>query len=293
MVLIETVNSINIVPNTKKSSSAGFRPTFRNQMTKDEVHITTKETNTKQDTDKKNILKTLKDFAIKIANLASVASPSIIEAIEETETPNATETTCIIKPQNFKTSKGSYLWPKFLDKYINDIEPYSEQATIKAEYNPSTLNTVTGVRKTLDASNFDAPNGTVAIPATLDETLSTSGLLQCAAVAVVDKNQNLQTLIHCCPTVDGNEDLIKYILSHSKPEDLDITIVPGFYKETDATVDFLIDTIKKHAPESNLNFANFPDKDIDVVILEKGELKCGTRDNIKPTVNPMDRIVHA
>ena len=201
--------------------------------------------------------------------------------------------TCNIEPKSFADTTGEYLSPKFLDKYIKDIQPYAEHATIKAEYKPRTLEQVFGIRRTLDASNFVYPRGTIAIPAKLNEVVSTSGLLQCSAIAIVDKSQNLQTLVHCCPTVKGNESLLKYIFSHSTSKNLDITIVPGFYKETDTTVDFLVNMVKKYAPDAKLNFANFPNKDIDVVILKNGILKSGTRNNIIPTTNPINRIIHA
>ena len=202
-------------------------------------------------------------------------------------------TTCNIEPKSFKGVPGEYKCPEFLDKYIKDIQPYAEHATIKAEYKPRTLEQVSGIRRTLDACNFAYPFGTIAIPAKLNEVVSTSGLLQCSAIAIVDKSQNLQTLVHCCPTVKGNESLLKYIFSHSNPKNLDITIVPGFYKETDTTVDFLVNMVKKYASEAKLNFANFPNKDCRVVILENGLLKCGMVKDIIATKNPITRMIHA
>ena len=199
-----------------------------------------------------------------------------------------------IEPRSIVSSHKDYNCPKFLNKYVDDVD-YSKgimYAKIKPEHNPITLDIVSGTRKTLHASNFAPPYGTNAVTSKLDETLSTSGLLQCSAISVVDRKHNLQTLIHCCPTVSGNEDLLKYIFSHSNPKDLEIMLVPGCYKETDTTVDFLVDFIKKNASEAKFNFANFPNDDTDVLILYNGILKSGTSKNIQPIINPSECMIH-
>lgn len=203
------------------------------------------------------------------------------------------EPNSVIAPQNFKVTNYKSNMPNFLNKYVDEVADVTKMATIKSSYKPKTLEILKGKHKTLDASNFSFPNGTIAIPSKLNETLSTSGLLQCAALAVVDKTQNLQTLIHCCPTVGGNESLLKYILSHSNSKNLDITLVPGYYKETDTTIDLLVKSIKKYAPDAKLTFANFPDNANNVLVLKNGILKCCKYDNVIVNTNPINRIVHA
>ena len=291
------IDSLDFVPNAKTPLVIKPYPKenieiFENNNTKinvDELTISNKnsEVNSKENShNKKGLIKTAFGILVAGVTVYLLKHPLIKTTITKPITRN-------IEPKSFREAPGKDKFPEFLDKYINDVESYAEHITIKPEYNPRTLKPVVGLRRTLDASNFDFPYGTIAIPAKLDETLSTSGLLQCSAMAIVDRTQNLQTLVHCCPTIGGNESLLKYIFSHSNPKNLDITIVPGSYKETDTTIDFLVNMVKKHAPEAKLNFANFPDIDNCVAILENGILKCGTRENIIATVNPKTRIINA
>ena len=297
------VDSLNIVSNTKPLSVVSELKNnsnievFENKKAEaniDEVSFSNANSNSELEEKADNRKKWLIGAGIAFGIItAGVAAYLLKHSLNNFKPLTNKLKTCNIEPKSFADTTGEYLSPKFLDKYIKDIQPYAEHATIKAEYKPRTLEQVFGIRRTLDASNFVYPRGTIAIPAKLNEAISTSGLLQCSAIAIVDKSQNLQTLVHCCPTVKGNESLLKYIFSHSTSKNLDITIVPGFYKETDTTVDFLVNMVKKYAPDAKLNFANFPNKDIDVVILKNGILKSGTRNNIIATTNPINRIIHA
>lgn len=206
---------------------------------------------------------------------------------------NCFKETITIEPKNFRGWGSKFSFPEFLDKYVDKVNDYVELVTIKSEFKPEILPKFIGRVNTLDVSNSVKPYGTLAISSTLDKYLSTSGLKVCAGASIVDRSHNLQTILHCCPTVGENESLIKYILSHSNPKDLEITIVPGANIETDTTVDFLIQCIKKYADGAKIKFANFPDKENSTLILNNGILKCGDYENIKPITNPMSRIIFA
>lgn len=204
---------------------------------------------------------------------------------------NCFKETITIEPKNFRGWGSKFSFPEFLDKYVDKVNDYVELVTIKSEFKPEILPKFIGRVNTLDVSNSVKPYGTLAISSTLDKYLSTSGLKVCAGASIVDRSHNLQTILHCCPTVGENESLIKYILSHSNPKDLEITIVPGANIETDTTLDFLVECIKKYAPQAKIKFANFPDMDSSTLILHNGILKCGTYENVIPKINPLDRII--
>ena len=205
---------------------------------------------------------------------------------------NCFKETITIEPKNFRGWGSKFSFPEFLNKYVDKVNDYVELVTIKSEFKPEILPKFIGRVNTLDVSNSVKPYGTLAISSTLDKYLSTSGLKVCAGASIVDRSHNLQTILHCCPTVGENESLIKYILSHSNPKDLEIMLVPGCYKETDTTVDFLVDFIKKNASEAKFKFANFPNDDTDVLILYNGILKSGTSKNIQPIINPSECLIH-
>ena len=166
---------------------------------------------------------------------------------------------------------------------------------IKNSFNPEVLPIMKGRKHVYTASNFDAPYGSIAIPATLDETLSTNGLYQCAAMAVVDRSQNLQTLIHFCPTVPKaqNDALLKHIFSHSNPKDLEVTLVPGCSEMTDNTIKYLVGFVNSEVKGAKLRYMHFPNDDYSHLVLRKGELMCAQKRNLIRTINPEDRIVFA
>ena len=115
-------------------------------------------------------------------------------------------------------------------------------------------------KKIIHISNFEHPYGTIAGTSSINEVLFTDKIRSCAAVAIVDKTQNLQTLMHCFPgqSTKSNEEILKYILSHSKPENLEVSIIPGMLEESGKTISFLVDTIKKNAKNVKLKFLNYP-----------------------------------
>ena len=177
-------------------------------------------------------------------------------------------------------------------KYVSTDDGY---AKIRSKYNPKTLEKNNSHIETDHISNFIKPSGSIAISSDLNHSMSTSELFQCAGVAIVDRTQNLQTLLHFCPYVSKktNTKLLRYILSVSNPKNLDITIVPGCYNTTDLTVDFLVSRINKFAEGAKIKFANFPDVKNTTLILSKGKLQCSDGKNITKRTNPAERLIYA
>ena len=133
--------------------------------------------------------------------------------------------------------------------------------------------------------------GTNAGTSTLDKTLFTYEMIECAALAIVDKTNNRQSLIHVNPglSVDANKAIIKHILSESNPKEVEISVVHGDSERTFGTVQFILDTIEEIAPTNKVNLYNF-DKfgKYGGVILKNGELTCC--DVNKPTLNDNKNI---
>ena len=180
------------------------------------------------------------------------------------------------------------------NKYVhmsNNLARYNK------ELNPSFLPKHSKRVNTISIDNFSPPHGSIAISGKLNEAFSTFGLLQCAGVSFVDKKHNLQTLMHFCPYVDdkSNSDLLKYILSYSNPEDLEITIVPGCYEQTDSTISYIVDKVNEYASGAKIKFAQFSREDENKnLVLEKGNLFAADIAKINVFAsNPMDRISSA
>lgn len=200
--------------------------------------------------------------------------------------------------------KAANLKDVFVEDYIDykdtKEETYVEKlgyatTRIKDSFNPKTLPVINFPSKTMHISNFDSPNGSIAISSSLNKTISTNGLLQCAAVSIVDRENNIQTLLHCCPGEDAerNRSILDYILAHSQDSNPEITIVPGYYKKTDETITFLVDNIRDILGENyNINFANIS-SDNDYVILKDGKLSCASKTRYldKSEINSPDKII--
>lgn len=109
-------------------------------------------------------------------------------------------------------------------------------------------------------SNFEDIPGTIAATTDLSKCIATDKMFQCAGMAVVDKTLNKQTLIHVFPkfSVESNKSLIEKVLAGSKPENLEISIIPGCEYYTEDTVTFLADMAKKLAPGAKVNYCNIP-----------------------------------
>ena len=164
-----------------------------------------------------------------------------------------------------------------------------------SELNPKTLETIEEKKTGIDLSNFVTPNGSIGIASKLNEVLSTDGMLQCAAISFVNKKDNTQVLLHLCPGVHkaDNEALIEYIMKNMKQKGLEIGIAPGSYTDTDNTISFLIENVKKYNENAEIKFYNFPNES-GRVILENGKMKFIKNNLFRATkINPMDRIFYA
>lgn len=166
------------------------------------------------------------------------------------------------------------------------------------KYNPTVLPQVKPNGNTIFLSNYVYPRGSVGAFSTLDREISTAGIFQCASVAIVDKTHNTQSLLHISPFVskDRSGELIKHVISNSNSKDLKISIIPGCFDESDFTVDFIVNTIKKLVPNQKINFVNFP-RTVDyydrAVILRNGELSCCDVSEItKNNINPKNNLLY-
>lgn len=179
-------------------------------------------------------------------------------------------------------------------KYIQKNAEYGEQK-FHENLNPKTLKIETERKSGIDLDNLSHPNGSIGVASRLNDVISTSGMWQCAAISFVNKKENTQVLAHICPTIHkvDNESLIEYIMENMPQDGLEINIAPGIYSDTDNTISFLVETIKKFNKDAEIEFCNFP-KGFERVILENGELKCIEENRFRETErNPMDKIFYA
>jgi len=148
-------------------------------------------------------------------------------------------------------------------------------------------------------SNLDMPYGTIAGTSTLDKTLYTDALRICAVLAIVDKAHNTQSLIQVYPGFNKrtNDSIIKHIFGVSKPENLELSVVSGYYPGTGKTLQYIFDTIKELAPNNTPKLYNFP-KNIKLsdrgLLLHNGELSCCDMGNVKNRkTNPFENITYS
>lgn len=182
---------------------------------------------------------------------------------------------------------------KYIDHGASWFRDYSQ---FHKELNPVTLEVADKQISSVNVSNDVSPCGTVGISGRLKECFTTDGLYQCAGAAFIDKKHNLQTLVHVCPTIpnQANEKLLNYILSFSKPEDLEIYIAPGEMEDTDKTIEFIVNTIKCNNKNYDIKFANFPDSENTTLVLKDGKLMCTKKENNHITAtNPKNKIIYA
>ena len=167
----------------------------------------------------------------------------------------------------------------------------------KKELNPTILPIAKGNFKGYQISNFHNPSGSIAIQTRLKTTLATSGLFQCAAVSFVDKKNNLQTLLHLCPTADKKSNLLlmEYLTSNCNKDNLEISIVAGCDTYTDDTITLIMNFINKNCPNAKVNFMDYPDNYHDFLILNNGILQCidDYRDFETLAINPYGKIIYA
>ena len=205
--------------------------------------------------------------------------------------------TPIVKPMVFQRDKSGGL--NVYGEYKSKSYPYydSDDAAFTSKANAENLKIKEPNSKVIEISNFDEPSGTIAGTTTLDKTLYTDRLAQCAALAVVDKAHNTQTLIHVYPgyTVTNNKQLINHVLNSSNPKDLEISIVPGYSKVTQSTVQFLLDTVKEYSKDIDVQLFNFPNKELGKfnrgLLLQNGKLYCCNMNKVTDKItNPKENI---
>ena len=183
-------------------------------------------------------------------------------------------------------------YPYTWGKYVEDAE--GDYCRLKRFLKPQTLPVVDYTERTFHISNFYNPCGTIAIASTLDKTISTDELCQCAAMAIVDREQNLQVLMHCCPYKNAveNRAILEYIMSHFKKSSPEITFVPGRFHESGQAIQFCIDNIADiMGKEFPVKFAQVPERKYDFIGLRNGELGCSTKKPDEIDINNPDKII--
>ena len=175
-----------------------------------------------------------------------------------------------------------------------------DNARIMRKHKPITLKraALPKDKTVLHISNFDYPCGSIGAVTELNGCIATGKLLQCAGVAVVDKSNNMQALIHCYPW-QSVEDFSK-LLEHFVPKNnkkAEITIISGAPDNCDMTITAIVDVLKQIVPGNKVKFANFT-KDVKIfdraVVLHNGRLTCCSNSELEHLVNkdtnPKDEI---
>ena len=213
-------------------------------------------------------------------------------------TPKVAKTPPPIEPKVIKVENRGIPLAKMEDTYeYVDID----NARFHKKLHPSTMkrSSLPTDKNFIHISNFEPPYGSIAATTGLDGCITTNKLYQCAAVAIVDKSGNIQTLIHAFPGQTQAEitELIRHVTSKSNVKDLEITIAPGIYEDYDKTVKGIVTGLKEIGADENIKFANFSDE-VKIfergLILQDGKLTCCTKDEIEKAtnkiVNPKESI---
>ncbi len=237
---------------------------------------------------------------------------------EKTEVP-ASVTASVVLSQYKATASSPKIYPNGTTiepiefppndyKKLNILELYNEypyyncsEHMFSEEANPTELPLINSEidDEVIYVSNLDMPYGTIAGTSTLDKTLYTDSLRVCAAVAVVDKAHNTQSLIHVFPgyNKETNQNIIEHILSASKPEDLEISVVPGYAPDTAQTLEFIFDTLKNMVPNNTPKLYNFHNNLYIrncALLLHDGKLSCCDKNNVKnKKTNPPENITYS
>lgn len=156
------------------------------------------------------------------------------------------------------------------------------------------------VRESIHLSKDDMINGSIAASSSFDGTvISTDGLLQCAGLAIVDKKQKIQTLVHCYAWENrfDMKKMLNYITKESNPEDIEFSIIPGSMPSTANTVLGINDIINEICPDSDINYIDFPKlykpSEDTAILLKNGELSfCDTNLIKNKQINPMDKVIY-
>ena len=220
-----------------------------------------------------------------------------------------------------KVSSTQIIKPRCLGKALkstaeNNLESLYDKKAVRGEipkiydyvngrfYNavkPKTLKEWTSpIEESIHLTNFDKLDGSLAVSSGFDgSVLSTDGLFQCAGLSVIDKRQSVQSLVHCFAweVTSDMKKMLEYILKHSNPKNLEISLIPGCRATTCSTVDGINDLVKQIYPNVKVNYMRFPEnvpKSGDLaVVLKNGELGfCNTNMIQKKNINPLDRIIY-
>ncbi len=231
---------------------------------------------------------------------ASVTASVVLSQYKTTvSSPKIYKNGTTIKPVEFPPNNNREL--NILELY--DESPYydGQERMFRREANPTELPIINSEinDEVIYVSNLDKPCGTIAGTSTLDKTLYTDSLVVCAAVAIVDKAHNTQSLLHVFPgySEKTNKEIIKHILSASKPEDMEISVVPGYDPDTAKTLQFIFDTLKEFVPNNTPKLYNFHN-DLYIrncgLLLHNGELSCCDKNNVKnKKTNPPENITYS
>ena len=215
--------------------------------------------------------------------------------------PSEKQCDCIVTPKEFDFPD---LWVNnLLDEYAEGKAfPYydDDNARFSREAHALTLPLKDSVDdKVIYISNFDAPCGTIAGSSSLDKPLYTDKLAQCAALAVVDRVHNTQSLIHVYPGYGkkDNKQILEHILKASDQKDLELSIIPGYSHLTARTVQFILDTLKELTPEVEPKLYNFPKDSLRIfkrgLLLKDGQLYACDMENVKDrNTNPKENITY-
>lgn len=235
---------------------------------------------------------------------------STYRSVDLNAQPSTTINKSIVKMHNVPLLKPKGIQGRWSSDYENclnknkrdnfnyiQINPETNEIEFKKELNPTKLPITNEKLKGFEISNFHQPNGSITIQTRLKTSLMTTGLFQCAAVSFVDRQHNLQTLLHLCPTVNKNSNLklLKYLISNCDKNSLEVSIVAGCDTDTDDTITLVMDFIKEHCSNAKVNFMEFPDDYNDAVVLHNGVLQCfdGYSNFEKFSINPIDKIIYA
>lgn len=182
-----------------------------------------------------------------------------------------------------------------------DIYIDIDNARILSKHKPITLKRtiLPQDKKIIHVSNFHAPEGSISATTPLSECIVTDKIYQCAAVSIVDRSQNMQTLVHCFPGQSQEEitALLKHVTSKSNPKNLECLIAPGIYDICDNTIVGIKTALDDVAFGCKLRFANFS-KETKIfdraLVLQNGQLSCclgseiGAANNV--IINPKNVI---
>ena len=222
---------------------------------------------------------------------------------------------CKIKPVIMKSIDGKSLVHEYDNLITDKIIPglmridYSNYMNMffNKELNPKIIKEITSPIESraihLRPDDLEVRR-TMAAATNIDDNsiISTDGVFQCAVVGIVDREQNLQSLLHC-HAFDSEADIqkvLQYILDFSKDsKDIEISIIPGCRLTTDCTVTCINQVIKKIRPDAKINYLDFPN-DMGkrngkiAYVLQNGEIGfCRDTDLLKnKDINPLNEIIY-